>query len=179
MEALKCTIDSNPKNIAPNLRDVYSDNEGRARRGSGFGKGGSEEDSWTDSEDSDQEMTPARFVLCWPSLFLVVDYQYFLCRSIRNAPAEPSAARFTCSSEEENTSERSRDPATPDLVMISSGSTMASSLERSLELAALHSDGLSDKERRVRQVKHNLYGHRRTSSVSIIRPLTNFSANPN
>lgn len=51
---------------------------------------------------------------------------------------------------------------------------MASSLERSLELAALHSDGLSDKERRVRQVKHNLHSHRRTSSVSIISVLCKF-----
>jgi hypothetical protein len=31
---------------------------------------------------------------------------------------------------------------------------MASSLERSLELAAIHSDGLSDKERSVRAVKY-------------------------
>lgn len=62
MEALKCTIDSNSTKMLPNMRDVYSDNEVRGRRGSGFGKGGSEEDSWnSDSEDSDQEMTtPAR-----------------------------------------------------------------------------------------------------------------------
>jgi hypothetical protein len=37
--------------------------------------------------------------------------------------------------------------------MHSSLSTMASSLERSLELAAIHNDGLSDQERQVRVVK--------------------------
>lgn len=77
------------------------------------------------------------------------------------------AGRQSLSSEEENTSERSRPRVTPDPAMISSGSTMASSLERSLELAAMHSDGLSDKERKVRQVKNVILGHRRTFSVSL------------
>ncbi|VDP12783.1 unnamed protein product [Soboliphyme baturini] len=72
--------------------------------------------------------------------------------------------------EEENTSDRSPEPVTPDPIAASSGSTMASSLERSLELAAIHSDGLSDKERRVRQVKNTIWGQRKsfngTSSTS-------------
>ncbi|RCN30584.1 hypothetical protein ANCCAN_23646 [Ancylostoma caninum] len=48
--------------------------------------------------------------------------------------------------------------------MLTSSSTMASSLERSLEQGAMHSDGLSDKERRVRAVKNTIRGHRRTQS---------------
>ena len=51
------------------------------------------------------------------------------------------------------------------IMMTSHSSTMASSLERSLEMGAIHSDGLSDKERAVRQVKHSIKGHRRTHSV--------------
>lgn len=43
---------------------------------------------------------------------------------------------------------------------------MESSLERSLEMAAIHSDGLSDKERQVRAVKNTIRTHRRTASVS-------------
>lgn len=42
---------------------------------------------------------------------------------------------------------------------------MESSLERSLEMAAIHSDGLSDKERQVRAVKNTIKTHRRTGSV--------------
>lgn len=34
-------------------------------------------------------------------------------------------------------------------------------------MAALHSDGLSDKERRVQAVKNTIMTHRRTASVSI------------
>ncbi|EGT36867.1 hypothetical protein CAEBREN_12915 [Caenorhabditis brenneri] len=45
-----------------------------------------------------------------------------------------------------------------------SQSTMMSSLERSLELGATRSDGLSDNERMVRAVKHSIKTHRRTSS---------------
>ncbi|VDO37586.1 unnamed protein product [Haemonchus placei] len=51
-----------------------------------------------------------------------------------------------------------------ELIMMTSSSTMASSLERSLEQGAMHSDGLSDKERRVRAVKNTIRGHRRTQS---------------
>ncbi|CAI5439847.1 unnamed protein product [Caenorhabditis angaria] len=43
-------------------------------------------------------------------------------------------------------------------------STMMSSLERSLELGATRSDGLSDNERRVQAVKKSIKGHRRTHS---------------
>ena len=53
-----------------------------------------------------------------------------------------------------------------ELAMLTSSSTMASSLERSLELGAIHSDGLSDKEKQVRAVKNTIKGHRRTHSVS-------------
>lgn len=45
-----------------------------------------------------------------------------------------------------------------------SQSTMMSSLERSLEIGANRSDGLSDNERRVQAVKHSIKTHRRTSS---------------
>lgn len=51
------------------------------------------------------------------------------------------------------------------IMMTSHSSTMASSLERSLEMGAIHSDGLSDQERAIRQVKHSIKGHRRTHSV--------------
>ncbi|KAE9418627.1 hypothetical protein Angca_008007 [Angiostrongylus cantonensis] len=51
-----------------------------------------------------------------------------------------------------------------ELLMLTSSSTMASSLERSLEQGAMHSDGLSDKERRVQAVKNTIRGHRRTQS---------------
>lgn len=45
-----------------------------------------------------------------------------------------------------------------------SQSTMMSSLERSLEIGANRSDGLSDNERRVHAVKQSIKTHRRTSS---------------
>uniref|UniRef100_A0A915PMB1 Protein kinase domain-containing protein n=1 Tax=Setaria digitata TaxID=48799 RepID=A0A915PMB1_9BILA len=52
-------------------------------------------------------------------------------------------------------------------LLITSSSTMESSLERSLEMGAIHSDGLSDKERQVRAVKNTIRIHRRTASVSL------------
>lgn len=51
---------------------------------------------------------------------------------------------------------------------------MESSLERSLEMAAIHSDGLSDKERQVRAVKNTIRTHRRTASVSSIQLINLF-----
>jgi hypothetical protein len=48
--------------------------------------------------------------------------------------------------------------------MEESRSTMASSLERSLEMAAAHSDGLSDKETKLKAAKFTFKTHRRTSS---------------
>ncbi|VDD86569.1 unnamed protein product [Enterobius vermicularis] len=51
-------------------------------------------------------------------------------------------------------------------LLITSTSTNTSSLERSLEMAALHSDGLSDKERRVQAVKNTIMTHRRTASLN-------------
>ncbi|XGW24421.1 hypothetical protein V3C99_006103, partial [Haemonchus contortus] len=63
------------------------------------------------------------------------------------------------SSEDDSAERRKR-----ELIMMTSSSTMASSLERSLEQGAMHSDGLSDKERRVRAVKNTIRGHRRTQS---------------
>lgn len=50
----------------------------------------------------------------------------------------------------------------PGLMVSSGGSGMNSSLERSLELAAMRSDGLSDQERQVRQVKGAILGHGRS-----------------
>ncbi|VDN59896.1 unnamed protein product [Dracunculus medinensis] len=55
-------------------------------------------------------------------------------------------------------------------VLITSSSTMESSLERSLEMAAIHSDGLSDKERQVRAVKNTIKTHRRTGSNPLSIP---------
>lgn len=49
-----------------------------------------------------------------------------------------------------------------------SQSTMMSSLERSLEIGATRSDGLSDNEMRVQAVKMSIKTHRRTGSVSFI-----------
>jgi len=62
------------------------------------------------------------------------------------APKEPNSDF----DDEENTSARSSHNLP---MMLSSMSTMGSSLERSLEMAAIHSDGLSDKEHRVHMVK--------------------------
>lgn len=60
-------------------------------------------------------------------------------------------------------------------LLITSSSTMESSLERSLEMAAIHSDGLSDKERQVRAVKNSIKTHRRTASVrSVAVYMNNF-----
>ncbi|VDM43720.1 unnamed protein product [Toxocara canis] len=55
-------------------------------------------------------------------------------------------------------------------LLITSSSTMESSLERSLEMAAIHSDGLSDKERQVRAVKNTIKTHRRTASNPLSIP---------
>ncbi|KRZ28116.1 Mitogen-activated protein kinase kinase kinase 12 [Trichinella pseudospiralis] len=83
---------------------------------------------------------------------------------------ETSARKVLCSSEEEgNTTDRSMDMNPSEAVHVSSGSTMVSSLERSLELSAILSDGLSDKERKVRQVKNTILGHKRTSSGPITK----------
>ncbi|GMR51585.1 hypothetical protein PMAYCL1PPCAC_21780 [Pristionchus mayeri] len=54
---------------------------------------------------------------------------------------------------------RHHDPLTSSMA-----STIANSLERSLEISAMHSDGLSDQERNVRAVKNSMKGHRRTHS---------------
>ncbi|CDW51890.1 hypothetical protein TTRE_0000014901 [Trichuris trichiura] len=75
-----------------------------------------------------------------------------------------------CSSEEEEEEENTIDhsilhTAADEAGAPSCGSTMISSLERSLELSAILSDGLSDKECQVRQVKNSILGHRRTFSV--------------
>uniref|UniRef100_A0A914BUZ4 Protein kinase domain-containing protein n=1 Tax=Acrobeloides nanus TaxID=290746 RepID=A0A914BUZ4_9BILA len=51
-----------------------------------------------------------------------------------------------------------------------STSTMVSSLERSLEMAATHSDGLSDKESKLRAAKSSFKTHRRTASNPIYVP---------
>lgn len=55
-------------------------------------------------------------------------------------------------------------------LLITSTSTNTSSLERSLEMAAMHSDGLSDKESRVKAVKNTIMTHRRTASNPISIP---------
>ncbi|VDK64658.1 unnamed protein product [Onchocerca ochengi] len=54
--------------------------------------------------------------------------------------------------------------------LITSSSTMESSMERSLEMAAIHSDGLSDKEQQVRDVKNTIRTHRRTASTPLSIP---------
>uniref|UniRef100_A0A915KQZ0 Uncharacterized protein n=1 Tax=Romanomermis culicivorax TaxID=13658 RepID=A0A915KQZ0_ROMCU len=127
-----------------------------------------DDEAWTStstgSDDSDLEMTPAR--IAQRPIFPPNDADP---AGLQNGNGTVQRT-ISCTSEEENTSERSNDrngDFTTSVAMISSGSTMASSLERSLELAAMHSDGLSDKEKRVRQVKLNLYGHRRTGSGHI------------
>ncbi|KHJ47603.1 kinase domain protein [Trichuris suis] len=75
-----------------------------------------------------------------------------------------------CSSEEESATDHSmRHTAADEAGAPSCGSTMISSLERSLELSAILSDGLSDKECKVRQVKNSILGHRRTFSNPVAR----------
>ncbi|KAF8365872.1 dlk-1 [Pristionchus pacificus] len=54
---------------------------------------------------------------------------------------------------------RHHDPLTSSMA-----STIANSLERSLEISAMHSDGLSDQEMNVRAIKNSMKGHRRTHS---------------
>ncbi|KAK6008984.1 hypothetical protein OSTOST_26119 [Ostertagia ostertagi] len=74
--------------------------------------------------------------------------------------SQKAFSALTKTSSEEDSAEKRR----RELIMMTSSSTMASSLERSLEQGAMHSDGLSDKERRVRAVKNTIRGHRRTQS---------------
>ncbi|RCN43712.1 kinase domain protein [Ancylostoma caninum] len=74
--------------------------------------------------------------------------------------SQKAFSALTKTSSEEDSAEKRR----RELIMLTSSSTMASSLERSLEQGAMHSDGLSDKERRVRAVKNTIRGHRRTQS---------------
>uniref|UniRef100_A0A1I8EW43 Mitogen-activated protein kinase kinase kinase n=1 Tax=Wuchereria bancrofti TaxID=6293 RepID=A0A1I8EW43_WUCBA len=73
---------------------------------------------------------------------------YIVFRKFRNPQSTNDSERSSC-------------------LLITSSSTMESSLERSLEMAAIHSDGLSDKERQVRAVKNTIRTHRRTASVSL------------
>lgn len=77
-----------------------------------------------------------------------------------------------------NTSMDSRSSKSEDEVLRyridTSQSTMMSSLERSLELGAARSDGLSDNERRVQAVKNSIKTHRRSHSVSASGYLTHF-----
>ncbi|EJW73152.1 hypothetical protein WUBG_15941, partial [Wuchereria bancrofti] len=70
---------------------------------------------------------------------------YIVFRKFRNPQSTNDSERSSC-------------------LLITSSSTMESSLERSLEMAAIHSDGLSDKERQVRAVKNTIRTHRRTAS---------------
>ncbi|KIH43658.1 hypothetical protein ANCDUO_26331, partial [Ancylostoma duodenale] len=57
--------------------------------------------------------------------------------------SQKAFSALTKTSSEEDSAEKRR----RELIMLTSSSTMASSLERSLEQGAMHSDGLSDKER--------------------------------
>jgi len=56
--------------------------------------------------------------------------------------------------------------------MLTSGSTMLSSLESSLEMAATRNDGLSDKESKFKEAKSFVKAHRRTSSNPMKFPIT-------
>ncbi|KRX20727.1 Mitogen-activated protein kinase kinase kinase dlk-1 [Trichinella nelsoni] len=143
-EALKCAIPS----AAQMMNSTGVDYRTRRYHGSVVGQN----NNWTrmtSSEDSDEENMSH-------------------CRD--RLRQETSARKVLCSSEEEgNTTDRSVDMGTSEAVNASSGSTMVSSLERSLELSAILSDGLSDKERKVRQVKNTILGHKRTSSGPITK----------
>ncbi|CAJ0962983.1 unnamed protein product, partial [Mesorhabditis belari] len=66
----------------------------------------------------------------------------------------------TTSDEERSAIERRRHA----LMLLESSASMASSLERSLEMGAIHSDGLSDKETALRRVQRTIKTHRRTHS---------------
>jgi len=57
--------------------------------------------------------------------------------------------------------------------MLESSSTMISSLERSLEMAVVNSDGLSDKESKLKEAKTLFKTHRRTASNPSSYPLRN------
>ncbi|KRY36911.1 Mitogen-activated protein kinase kinase kinase 12 [Trichinella spiralis] len=142
-EALKCAIPS-----VAQMNSTGVDYRTRRYHGSVVGQN----NNWTrmtSSEDSDEENMSH-------------------CRD--RLRQETSARKVLCSSEEEgNTTDRSVDMGTSEAVNASSGSTMVSSLERSLELSAILSDGLSDKERKVRQVKNTILGHKRTSSGPITK----------
>ncbi|EJD74894.1 kinase domain-containing protein [Loa loa] len=76
---------------------------------------------------------------------------YIVFRRFRNPQSTNDSERSSC-------------------LLITSSSTMESSLERSLEMAAIHSDGLSDKERQVRAVKNTIRTHRRTASTPLSIP---------
>ncbi|VIO96319.1 Uncharacterized protein BM_BM3798 [Brugia malayi] len=76
---------------------------------------------------------------------------YIIFRKFRNPQSTNDSERSSC-------------------LLITSSSTMESSLERSLEMAAIHSDGLSDKERQVRAVKNTIRTHRRTASTPLSIP---------
>uniref|UniRef100_A0A5S6QC27 Mitogen-activated protein kinase kinase kinase n=1 Tax=Trichuris muris TaxID=70415 RepID=A0A5S6QC27_TRIMR len=89
----------------------------------------------------------------------------------RSSRQESFCKVLYCSSEEENATDRSTGRAVDDAGIPSCRSTMISSLERSLELSAILSDGLSDKERKVRQVKNSILGHRRTSSSPVSKSI--------
>ncbi|KRX77733.1 Mitogen-activated protein kinase kinase kinase 12 [Trichinella sp. T6] len=142
-EALKCAVPS-----VAQMNSTGVDYRTRRYHGSVVGQN----NNWTrmtSSEDSDEENMSH-------------------CRD--RLRQETSARKVLCSSEEEgNTTDRSVDMGTSEAVNASSGSTMVSSLERSLELSAILSDGLSDKERKVRQVKNTILGHKRTSSGPITK----------
>ncbi len=184
-EALKsCRIHKSPTIIktvmTENLGDVYSDIDLRKLRDLNRGS----EESWPSSSDGELSEGEARK----SSMSVTLTAQQYpgspkesplpaVCAITGSAPPGGQRVSFryptmTCTTseddgEEENTSERSQSSRPPELAMISSGSTMASSLERSLEMAAFRSDGLSDQEQQVRAVKRSILGHRRTFSVSL------------
>ncbi|VDP40338.1 unnamed protein product [Heligmosomoides polygyrus] len=88
-----------------------------------------------------------------------------LCSSLdSNNPSMSDASAENSSDDEKDAENGYVFLLSSELIMMTSSSTMASSLERSLEQGAMHSDGLSDKERRVRAVKNTIRGHRRTQS---------------
>ncbi|KRZ69962.1 Mitogen-activated protein kinase kinase kinase 12, partial [Trichinella papuae] len=147
-EALKCAAIPSAHLPAAQMNSTGVDYRTRRYHGNVVGQN----NNWTrmtSSEDSDEENMSH-------------------CRD--RLRQETSTRKVLCSSEEEgNTTDRSVDMGPSEAVHVSSGSTMVSSLERSLELSAILSDGLSDKERKVRQVKNTILGHKRTSSGPITK----------
>uniref|UniRef100_A0A0R3RFX2 Protein kinase domain-containing protein n=1 Tax=Elaeophora elaphi TaxID=1147741 RepID=A0A0R3RFX2_9BILA len=136
--------------LVTNMQTIVYDNEKANEKAYGRNDKLTKEAFDASAEDSSEERDESNGNILDSSLDSS-STSYMVFQKFRNPQSTNDSERSSC-------------------LLITSSSTMESSLERSLEMAAIHSDGLSDKERQVRAVKNTIRTHRRTASSPLSIP---------